>query len=235
MQTLAFIVCSPTGRVGKTTIARLLADYFALGGRPFRAFDTDPRDSNFALRFPDEAVIADLAKIEGQMALFDGLLLNDGTVKIVDLWHRFFETFTTVSAQIGFIAEAERRGILPIFVFVVDASPQSYATANALARECPEAMMIAVSNEGAAPLGANVLDELDRYPTARTFEIPPLDAVLRAAIDEPEFSMSRFLLAPPTTMSIVVRAGLRTWINRIFAQFRNFELRLAMDSARYLR
>ncbi len=69
---------------------------------------------------------------------------------------------------------------------------------------------------------------------AHILKIGALDPVLRNAIDDPTFSLSRFMLAPPTGMSIVVRSGLRDWLVRIFAQLRSFELRMTLERAEHL-
>ncbi len=230
----AFFICSPRSRVGKTTMVRLLADYHAVDSRPFLVYDTDP-EHTAASYYPERALTADLTRVEGQMKLFDGLLERHDRARIVDVWHRTWETFVDTVDQIDFFTEAARQNIRPIFVFMADPSAKSLEAASALARRWPEVTMIVVHNEGAAPLGPRALDELSRYPTGRTFEIPALHPAMRAMIEEPGFSLARFLMAPPTNMSIVLRAGLRQWLARVFTQFQNFELRLAMDEARYLR
>ncbi len=51
----------------------------------------------------------------------------------------------------------------------------------------------------------------------------------------PSLSLTRFLLAPPSDMSIVLRAALRNWILQSFTQFQSFELRLELEASEYLR
>jgi hypothetical protein len=96
-------------------------------------------------------------------------------------------------------------------------------------------MMVAVNNEGAAPMGRDADDILARYPTGRNFQIPALDPAVARIMAGLGVSLSRFLLAPPTDMPIVTRAELRAWIGRVFAQFNSFEMRRAMDETEYLR
>lgn len=64
-------------------------------------------------------------------------------------------------------------------------------------------------------------------------KIGALDPVLRNAIEDPNFSLSRFMLVPPTSMSIVVRSGLRDWLGRVFAQLRSLELRMTLEQAEH--
>ena len=233
-RTFVYIACSPHRHVGTTTTARLLADYFACNKRFFRAFDTDPHESAFAACFPQEAEVADLNAIQGQITIFDQILVHDETPKIVDVWSHAYRQFFAIVREIGFFEEARRLSVEPILLFMADRQASSIEAAELLARQWPDLSMVIVNNEGAAPLGADVYDRLARYPSERTFQIPALDAAFRDTIDDPSFSLSRFLIAPPTNMSIVLRSGLRSWLARIFAQFQSFELRMAMQDTKYL-
>jgi hypothetical protein len=233
-RTYIYIVCSPVGRVGKTTAARLLADYFLLSGRNFSGFDTDPREPVFARWFPDQVAVVDLSTVQGNMALFDPLLVNDGVPKIVDLWHRSWDGFFSVLSDTEFIAEARRVSVEPVWLYVVDGSAYSIGVANDLADCYPDVGMVTVNNEGAAPLGEASFDQLARYPAIRTFKIGALDPILRQTMETAHFSLSRFMLAPPTGMSIVVRSGLRSWYGRVLAQFQSFELNTTLEGAEHL-
>jgi hypothetical protein len=231
-RTLVFIVCSPTGRSGKTTMARLLGDYFLLSARTFVGFDTDAHEPSFAARFPHEVGVSDLNTIQGQMALIDPLLVYDEVPKIVDLWHRSLETFFRLLDHTGFVAEARNLGIEPLLLYMVDGSPRSAETAARLAARYPDVQIVIVNDEGAAPNQEG--DEFEIYSAGRSLKIAALDPMLWQTIEEPGFSLSRFMLVPPANMSIVVRAGLRDWLWRIFSQFKSFELRMTLDETEHL-
>lgn len=231
-RTFVFIICSPIGRVGKTVTARLLGDYFLLSGRTFVGFDTDAHEPSFAARFPQEVVASDPNTIQGQMALIDPLLVPDGVAKIVDLWHRSFEGFFTLLDHTDFIAEARKLAIEPVLLYLADGSPRSVEAASHLANRYPDLQMVLVKNEGTVP-GLEDREEFARYP-GRSFKIAALDPVLRQMIDEPGFSLSRFMLMPPTNISIVVRAGLREWLWRVFSQIKSFELRMTLEETEHL-
>ncbi|HEY5225480.1 MAG TPA: hypothetical protein VIJ06_01690 [Methylovirgula sp.] len=230
-RTPVFIVCSPAGRVGKSLVARLLGDYFLATKRSFRGFDTDPHESVFGARFPQECVVCDLTAVSGQMALFDSLLVNDEVPKIIDLWHRSMDSFFALIDHTDFIAEAMSIAVEPIFFFIADASARSLDAANRLSARYPDLQMINVENAGAAPISR---DQLARYPASGIFKVGALDPVLRHAIEDPNFSLSRFVLAPPSTMSIVLRSTLRDWLGRVFSQLRSLELRLTLEQAEHL-
>jgi len=232
-RTLVFIVCSPAGRSGKTMTARLLGDYFLISGRTFVGFDTDAHEPSFATRFPNEVAVSDLDAIQGQMALIDPLLVHDEVPKIVDLWHRSMDSFFALLDHTGFVGEARNLAIEPVLLFVADGTPRSIETADRLVARYPDLQTVIVNNEGAAS-GREGRDDFSRYPAGRSLKIAALDPVLRATIEEPGFSLSRFMLMPPANMSIVVRAGLRDWIWRIFSQFKTFELRMTLSETEYL-
>jgi hypothetical protein len=232
-RTFVFIVCSPVGRAGKTITARLLGDYFLLSGRTFVGFDTDAHEPSFAARFPHEVIVSDLNTIQGQMALIDPLLVPDGVPKIIDLWHRSLDGFFTLLDHTEFVAEARRLAIEPVVLYLAEGSPRSVETAGLLSTRYPDLPIVIVMNEGAAP-GLAAHEEFGGNPTGRSFKISALDPVLQQTIEEPGFSLSRFMLMPPVNISIVVRAGLREWLWRIFSQFKSFELRMTLAETEHL-
>jgi hypothetical protein len=233
-RTRVFICCSPHKRTGTTTTARLLTDYFILSGRSFLGFDTDPHEPDFGARFPGAVTIVDAGKVQGQVAMFDRLLVHDEAPKIVDVWHRSYDAFLETIEQIGFMDEARRMAIQPIALFHADATAGSLAAAQALAQRWPELAMVIVTNKGAAPLGQDGVDILAQFPSARRFIIGALDASSKAVFEAPDFSMAQFLLAPSPDVSIVVGTALRAWVAPIFGQFRTFELQIAMEGAQFL-
>ena len=92
-RTPVFIVCSPLPHVGKTLIARLLAEYLQADERPFAVFDVNPDDFALAQQLPDHTTIAHIDDTKGQMALFDQLIIADVTSKVIDVSYRMFDHF----------------------------------------------------------------------------------------------------------------------------------------------
>ncbi|MBM3609819.1 MAG: hypothetical protein FJX29_15480, partial [Alphaproteobacteria bacterium] len=162
-RTFVHIFCSPAYRAGTTTAARLFADYHLVNSRSFLGFDTDPHDSAFARFFPRESQIVELNNIQGQIALFDTLLQPDRIPKIVDVWSRTWRQFTTLAQETGFFAEARRRDVTPVIYYTVVPGETALAGARWIAENWPDVILIAVNNEGAAPLAPHALDILARY------------------------------------------------------------------------
>src|SRR4051812_24205185 len=141
------IVTSPRPRVGKTLVARLLADFHMHNGRAVAAFDINAGDNALTQFMPDHAAPAEVADIHGQMALFDRLVNDDGSYKIVDLGGAAFKSFFTVARQIDFASELRRRGLAAVVLFVVTPDATSVEAYAALRRDLPQAAIIPVHNE----------------------------------------------------------------------------------------
>jgi hypothetical protein len=233
-RTRVYICCSPHKRTGATTTARLLTDYLLFNGRSFSGFDTDPHEPDYGARFPQNVTIVDAARVEGQVAMFDKLLVHDEQPKIVDVWHRSYGRFIETMGQIGFMDEARQAMVQPIVLFHADASSASLAASLALSARWPELSIVIVTNKGVAPLGPDASDILAQFPSSRRIIIGALDASARECFEAPNFSLSNFLAAPPSDMSIVTRTGLRAWAAPVFTQFQTFELQASMQGAQFL-
>ncbi len=229
-----FIICSAGGGVGKTTMARLLGDYFLLSGRQFAGFDTHPYEPEFSERFPRDVKVVDLNSVPGQMALFDPLLVHDEVPKIIDLWHHTVDPFFMLWDHMDFAAETRRIGVEPIVFLFAEPSPRSLAIASRIATRHPDVIMITVHNEGAQMRGLIDHDMLRRFPASGSFKMATLDPILRSAVNAKGFSFSRFMLAPPSGMSIIVRAGLNSWILQMLTQFQSLELSMTPEATEHL-
>lgn len=232
----AFIVCAPHARVGTTMTARLLTDWLLYRGQSsVVGFDTDPQEAPFASRFPGSVQVADLASIQGQMAIFDRMLDHGGADFVVDVWSRSFLPFFEVARSAAFFREAEAQGLSPCIVYHSDASEIACETARELAALWPDVDLLIVHNAGAVDLEDDVGAILQNYPGQRALHVPALDPYLRKLIDEPGFSLSAFLRQPPEKMSIVVRAALNNWLSRVFDQITSYELMIALRKAEFMK
>lgn len=230
-----YIVCAPHARVGVTTAARLLAEWCAFNGRPFEVFDTDAHFAPMQAWFPRQTVRADLGSVQGQIALFDSFLVQDGAWRIVDVSCRSYKLFFDLAAEIGFFAEAAERGVPVRVFFCADRSEESLAAAWEIAERHSDAGLFVVTNDGAAPLGDEPLDWLARYPTQDGFWVGAIDPALRGAVEGGAFALADFVSEPPPNLPLVVRVRLRDWVARVFAQFKAFDMRLALSGSAFLR
>src|SRR6202046_4028939 len=118
--TPVYIVCSPRPLVGKTLVARLLSEFLLLKSGEVTAFDINLKEPSLLDYLPQTTETAEVDDTFGKMALMDRIIVNDGIAKVIDLGFHAFDEFFKMSEEIGFMKEAERRGVAPIILFVGD-------------------------------------------------------------------------------------------------------------------
>ncbi len=216
-----YIVASPRPRTGKTLIARLLIEFFYQSRRSVVGYDLNPREPALAGRFPRLVWPIDIADTRGQMELFDRLIGDLVSTKVIDLGYGLYDQFFTVMRQIGFVEEARRRQIEPIILFVTDPSE---ATVRSYAEQQGHlaATFVPVHNESVSLIFAPA-DFPPTHAECGVIRIPRLSPIVRGVVDRPSFSFAAYMPEPgggPTEV--------HQWVGHIFAEFRDFELRLLM-------
>jgi hypothetical protein len=216
-----YIITSPRPRMGKTLLARLLMEFFLYTGRPLVGFDLNPREPMLAGRFPKLVWPVDITDIRGEMELFDRLIADTTSTKIIDLGYGPFEHFFRVMGEIGFAQEARRRGTEAIVFFLTD---QAIATVRVYAelQQGVTATFVPVHNESVSLLFSKE-DFPPTRPECGMIRIPRLSQIVRGVVDRPSFSFNAYLANQPSGPTEV-----HTWTSDIYAQIRDFELRLLM-------
>jgi hypothetical protein len=216
-----YIVTSPRPRMGKTLLSRLMMEFFLHSGRPLVGFDLNPREPMLSGRFPKLVWPVDITDIRGEMELFDRLIADTTSTKIIDLGYGPFEHFFRVMGEIGFAQEARRRGTEAIVFFLTD---QAIATVRVYAelQRWVAATFVPVHNESVSLLFSKE-DFPPTRPECGTIRIPRLSQIVRGVVDRPSFSFNAYLANQPSGPTEV-----HTWTADIYAQLRDFELRLLM-------
>ena len=205
------IVASPRPRVGKTLLARLLTDFHLQQGRAVAAFDVNIGEGTLAQFLPEHVTRSAIDDLKGQMALFDRLIADDGTTKIVDLGCASFEPFFALASQFGFAEEARSRGIAPVVLYPMTPDRTSVEAFRSLRSRFPEAMLATVHNEifGAAqyqkyaPMGSGTI----------VVQLPTLAPDLRKYVETPPFSFADSRRA--AALDVDVNIELQHWLRRI--------------------
>ena len=223
-QTPIFIVASPRTRVGKTLVARALAEYFTADDRPVAAFDVNPDEFALVEYLPAVTAVASIDDTRGQMALFDQLVVADQVAKIVDLGVGQFEKFFAVMHELALARELRRQGIMPVVLFVADGDRRAQQAYALLQHRFADLPLIPVINE-AVPIVARYRDH---FPPSRLggapLVIPALAAVIRTVIERPGFSFAAY-----TAKTADTTTELYGWIRKVFLEFRDLELRLLLE------
>src|SRR3974377_972283 len=82
-----YVVCSPNRQVGKTMLARLLAEHHAADARPFAAFDLSDEGPGLGDFLTHNVSIPSIREVRGQVGFFDSLIEPDNIPKIIDVSH----------------------------------------------------------------------------------------------------------------------------------------------------
>jgi hypothetical protein len=209
-RTFVYIVCSPRPRVGKTLLARLLAEYFLLSEGDVAGFDINMSEPSLIDYLPRVTETADILDTRGQIALMDRLILDDGVPKVVDLGYPSFEAFFRMADEIGFVKEALVRRVEPVVLFIADRDRSSAAAFASLRQRFPQIAVVAVNNE-------NVLhgEVPEPFAGTRPLTIAILPSFLRAIIDRARFSFTGYIRGPNDPSS-----ELHQWIRRNYHGFR---------------
>jgi hypothetical protein len=222
-QKALYIVCSPRQRVGKTLVARALTEFILADGRSAIAFDVNPNNTALYGFLPRYTARADIDSTRGQMALFDELIAEDGVAKIIDLGDQAFDKFFTLIRQIGLTEEARRRGIDVVTLFIADPDPRSAKSYGQTYGAFPQMALVPVHNE----FIANMQDYMGNFPSPipgeRPVRFPVLSPFLKSVVDRPAFSFDDYLERHTGS-----RTELHEWIDRVFVEFRELELRLLL-------
>src|SRR3569833_58825 len=145
--TPVYIICSPRPQVGKTLLARLLAEDLLLKNGNVTAFDVNLKEPSLLDYLPKLTETADVIDTYGKMQLMDRLIVNDGVAKVIDLGFHAFDEFFKMTDEIGFFKEAARRGVAPVILFVADTDRVSARGYPMLQQQVPAASLITIDNE----------------------------------------------------------------------------------------
>ncbi len=221
------IVASPRPRVGKTLLARLLADFYLQEGRSVATFDLNAGEKTLAQFLPEKTTLATVRDINGQMALFDRLIADEDTTKVVDIGHESFESFFSVAHQIGFIDEARLRSVAVAILFTVTPDQTSVEAYRNLRARFARAILAPVHNEIFGPA-----QHRDKYPVAGgnpgIVRLPVLAPGLRRYIDTPPFSFADSNMGNAVGIPIAAHVELQRWLRRIYLEFRELDLRILL-------
>src|SRR3984885_4400927 len=146
-QTPVYIICSPRPLVGKTLTARLLSEFLLLKHGTLVSFDINLKEPSLLEYLPGITETAEVDDTFGKMTLMDRLIVNDGVAKVIDLGFHAFDEFFKMSAEIGFMKEAARRGVAPVILFVADTDRVSARAYAMLQEQLPPNAIITVDNE----------------------------------------------------------------------------------------
>jgi hypothetical protein len=211
------------GGVGKTTVARIIADFLAARNIAFRSFDAEGPTGQLLRFHPNETESVDVTDAAKVAPVLDYVM--DGAsrrVALVDLGARSGEDVRSWLYRGGALEEAEnsRLGITVVYVLggAVDSVGHLKECYAALGRDVT---YIVARNLGVAPKfevydQSKVRQEL-LSSGAREITIPALDPAVYQSVDRASISFGAFADAPNGNFGYTERRYCRTWLRECFA------------------
>ena len=211
------------GGVGKTTSARVIADFLNSREIGFRAFDAEG-DTGQLLRFhPKETAAVDVGSAASVAPVLDYLMEGNKTaVAIVDLGARSGEDLKNWLYRGGALEEASESHLGITVVYVLGGAVDSVGHL----KECFAALgrdvnYVLIKNLGVSPTfevyeKSNIRQEL-LTAGAREVTLPALDPAVYQSVDRASVSFNAFADNEGGTFGFTERRYARTWLRECFA------------------
>jgi hypothetical protein len=214
MKPRVIVVGADKGGVGKTTVSRVMLDYFTNAHLQPRAFDTEKKETGVLKRFhPSITEIVDFSKVDGQMRVLDSLKTSPLT--LIDCRANLLLDSLDTLANIGFLDKVKNGEITIQTFHVLDGSV-------AALDEVADAAKI-LNNEGYYVVRNHINDRAffswseTRSKIAGTVvDVPKLDERASEAVDDMGVSFEEFI---SKTDSDVLRGYVKHWKQKVYAVF----------------
>ncbi len=211
------------GGVGKSVLARLLAQYHIDKGLPFAAFDSD-RSHGALLRFYGEysrpVVLDDFASAD---QIMEAALECDQDI-LVDLAAQTAHPLLRWIEQNDLLGLAAEEGVAVVFWHVLDDGADGIALLDTLLdRHGDGAVYVVVKNFGRgrdfAAYEAAPARERARELGALAFELPELNAASMRRIDHVGASLWAAGQSNQSGLGLMDRQRVRVWTHKVYQQF----------------
>jgi hypothetical protein len=229
MKPAVILVGADKGGVGKTTVARALADYLVAKNVPTRAFDTETPKGTLKRFHSDMTEVVDISSTSDQMKILDTLNTTQVKVSLIDARAGSFATSLKALRNMGFF-EAVREGQFTFIMFhVLGPSIASLSEIAETAPYAPDAHYFLVKNH----VNDTTFFEWDptTYSTyfsktrsAGEVAIPKLSEMAYEQVDIAAAPFSSFVAnkhgdGRSAMNSFVLRGYVRTWQRKVNEEF----------------
>jgi hypothetical protein len=229
MKPAVILIGADKGGVGKTTVARLLADYLVGKNVPTRAFDTETPRGTLKRFHGDMTEVVDITSTADQMKILDTLNTAQVKVSIIDARAGSFAGSLRALRDIGFL-EAVREGQFTFIMFhVLGSSIASLDEIAETAPYAPDAHYFLVKNHVNDTTffewdPATYSSYFSKTRSAGEVTIPKLSEMAYEQVDIAGAPFSAFVAnragdGRPANHSFVLRGYVRTWQRKVNEEF----------------
>jgi hypothetical protein len=234
MKPTLILVGADKGGVGKTTVSRILLDYFARKNVLTRAFDTENPRGSLKRFYPASSEIIDLENVAHQMKVLDTLESANVPVTLVDLKAGGLSYALDIFERIG-VLEAARSGQFTLGLFhIVGSSIASLDEIGEISKYLAGIEYIIARNF----INETNFFEWDEATTRKYFanvpkalevDIPKLNEMAYEQVDVAgvtfkDFIDNRTADGQPGKFSFVLRGYVRKWCSEIDQEFSRVKL-----------
>jgi hypothetical protein len=234
MKPTLILVGADKGGVGKTTVSRILLDYFARKNVLTRAFDTENPRGSLKRFYPSTTEIIDLENVAHQMKVLDTLETANVPVTLVDLKAGGLSYALDIFERIG-VLEAARGGQFTMGLFhIVGSSIASLDEIGEISKYLTGIEYIVARNF----INETNFFEWDeatsrkyfsQIPKAHEIDIPKLNEMAYEQVDVAgvtfkDFIDNRSADGQPGKYSFVLRGYVRKWCSEIDAEFAHVKI-----------
>ncbi len=215
---LIILIGADKGGVGKTTVARVTADYLQARGANGRLYDTELGRGDLA-RFAAAATVVDIATTRGQMAVFDTI---DG-VTLVDIRAGEFSKTLRVLDEAKLLDDVRSGALNLALLHILGPTDRSFGeiaeTASIIGGGTRHFVVKNFINEGdfvELEKDARFVAQM-RQMEGATVVVPHLTADACDALQKLGVSFEAFARDP--ARSRMLRGYVRSWLDRVWGDF----------------
>jgi Mrp family chromosome partitioning ATPase len=215
------LVGGDKGGVGKSTVARALADYLGKKDAGFTGYDGDDTNPTFLRFFPD-AVRIHTKSVKGFEPLINALESDKGQ-HLVDLGAGTSIVLSHFADQTGFLDLTREYGARVVILFVLAPSADSIGLLKMLSEQYGNAVSYVIARSNAIPGtwdlwdGSKARKRLIEELAAVEITIPALDAEAFSLVDR--FSLRWSVAADDKRLPLASRSYIHRWLAKVFGEF----------------
>lgn len=219
---LIVLVGGDKGGVGKSTVARALAEYFNRNQTQYIGYDGDDTNPSF-LRFFGNAERLNTKTLKGFEPLVNHLEGDERLVQLVDLGAGTSLVLGQFCEQTGLIDFASQFDAQVTFLFVLAPSADSVGLLKILTEQYGDRIRYVIARSEAIPGTWSLWEESKTRNrllvelAATEISIPALDAETYSMIDRHSLGWSS--AAADKRLPLVNRSYVHRWLARVFAEF----------------
>jgi hypothetical protein len=211
------IVAADKGGVGKTTLSRVLLDYFKAQGLDTQAYDTEAPKGNLVRFHKEVTSVVNLRDSNDQIKVFDSITRSK--VVLIDMRAGLLDETLDLLTDIGFFDLARQGKINLAFMHIIGSTIASFSEIESTADKLAGINHYIVLNRTSTAEFFKSIDSVGKDALQRgtaTIEVPMLDPVATEHVEAASVPFGDFEKDP--NYSFVMRGKVRTWEHKVFAQ-----------------